>query len=86
MQARYNYIGDEADIDYQLATLSDIFFLDDDRKVMVETLPVEGTVGIYEDNEVLLDFVRHTPGIWHHWNADDDIKDGFRNPVEWEAI
>lgn len=44
---------------------------------MVETLPVEGTVGIYEDNEVLLDFVRRTPGIWHHWDANDDIKMAF---------
>lgn len=82
VQASFHQIGKEEEVHTKLATLSDIFFLDAERKVMVETVAFEGMVGIYEDNEVLLNFVKRTPNIWHHWEDDE----GFREPVEWEEV
>lgn len=82
VQASYNNVKSSKNIIVNHSSLTDIFFLDEQRKVMVETLPWEGTVGIYEDNKVLLDFVHACPEKWFHWEDDS----GFRDPVQWDPI
>ena len=64
-----DYDGED---DVPLNTLSDIAFLDKNKRIMVETEPHEGYVGIYEGNKTLIDFVQRNPEVWRRSTHDYD--------------